>query len=103
MVPLVSLNTSVSVLILSGFLKIAGKERFINSHQSQTSKTSQYLVRQLLVEIQRRKKKGSDHHYLPLSLFCGANMPGMLQRHVNQAPCEDAKRPITFVSSSSAF
>lgn len=57
MVPLASPNTAVSVLILSGLLKIAEKERFINSHQSQTSKTSQYLVRQLLVEIQRRKKK----------------------------------------------
>lgn len=57
MVPLVNPNTTVSVLILSGLLKIAGKERFINSHQSQTSKTSRYLFRQLMVKIQSKKKK----------------------------------------------
>lgn len=105
MVPLVSPNATDSVLILSGLLKISGEERFINSHQSPPSKTSRYLVCQTAGKNpeELKKRKSSDHFYQPASLFCGANMPGMLQRHVNQAPCEDAKRPITFVSSSSHF
>lgn len=102
MLLLLTPNTTIFFLILSGFLKITAPLRdwaYLSIHiKDRCPRHSNTLS----VNNWQKFK-----NFLIVIICCvfvlRANVPGMFQRYVNQAPYEDARRPITLVSCTSAF